>query len=77
VRRGRLELRDLYDEHGAYVYHNGINPAAMIAMVAGLAVATVGLIVPALRFLFDGAWFSAAIVAGVLYWMLMKRGARG
>ena len=75
VRRGRLELRDLYDEHGAYVYHNGINPAAMIALVAGLAVATVGLLVPALRFLFDGAWFSAAIVAGVLYWMLMKRGA--
>ena len=75
VRRGRLELRGLYDEHGAYVYHNGINPAAMIALVAGLAVATVGLLVPALRFLFDGAWFSAAIVAGVLYWMLMKRGA--
>jgi NCS1 family nucleobase:cation symporter-1 len=75
VRRGALLLRDLYDEHGVYAYRRGVNPAALIAMAAGLAVAGVGLLVPALRYLFDGAWFSAAIVAGVLYWMLMKRGA--
>ncbi len=33
----------------------------------GIVAALVGLAVPALRFLFDGAWFSAALVSAVVY----------
>ena len=37
--------------------------------------ALAGLLHPSLRFLFDGAWFSAAIVAFVLYAVLMRPAA--
>ena len=73
VRRGVLLLADLYREQGAYTYRGGVNPHAMAALAAGVAVALAGLAHPAVRFLFDGAWFSAAIVSFGLYWILMKR----
>jgi nucleobase:cation symporter-1, NCS1 family len=73
LRRGRLELRELYAEQGVYRYRGGINPAAMIALVAGIAVAMLGLVAPPLRFLFDGAWFTAAGMSGLLYYVLMRR----
>jgi len=72
VRRGALSLPDLYAEGGAYWYDGGINRRAMVAMAAGILVALGGLLHPALRFLFSGAWFSAAIVAFALYAILMR-----
>ena len=74
IRRGRLALRDLYAEDGVYRYDRGVNRAAMIALAAGVVVALLGLVAPGLRFLFDGAWFSAAVVSFGVYWVLMKRG---
>jgi NCS1 family nucleobase:cation symporter-1 len=53
-------------------YTGGVNRRALLALAAGIAAALAGLLHPALRFLFDGAWFSAAGVAGGLYWLLMK-----
>jgi NCS1 family nucleobase:cation symporter-1 len=50
----------------------GVNRAGMIALGAGVATALTGLLHPSVRFLFDGAWFSAAAVAFVLYAMLMR-----
>jgi NCS1 family nucleobase:cation symporter-1 len=50
-----------------------VNPVAMIALAAGIGTALLGLVMPGLRFLFDGAWFSAAGVSGVLYYALMRR----
>jgi NCS1 family nucleobase:cation symporter-1 len=73
LRRGALRLAELYVLGGAYGYRGGINRRAMIALVAGVATALAGLLTPALRFLFDGAWFSAAIVSFGLYWWLMRR----
>jgi len=73
VRRGALSLRDLYDATGAYRYDGGVNRNALVALGAGVAVALAGLLHPRVRFLFDGAWFSAAIVSFVLYWWLMRR----
>jgi nucleobase:cation symporter-1, NCS1 family len=70
VRRGVLDVRALYDESGAYWYRGGVASGAMIALVAGVGTALLGLVVPALHFLFSGAWFSAAIVAGVVHWAL-------
>jgi len=75
VRRGALSLPDLYAEGGAYWYDGGINRRAMAAMAAGVLAALAGLLHPSLRFLFSGAWFSAAIVAFVLYAVLMRPAA--
>jgi len=41
-------------------------------MGAGVATALAGLLHPSVRFLFDGAWFSATAVAFVLYALLMR-----
>ena len=72
IRRGALSLRDLYTEDGAYAYTDGVNRRAVVALVAGILVALAGTLHPRLRFLFDGAWFSAAGVSFVLYWRLMR-----
>lgn len=73
LRRARLQLADLYRADGAYRYRDGVNPAAMWALVAGIGTALIGRVVPALSVLFDGAWFSAAIVSFVVYLVLMRR----
>jgi NCS1 family nucleobase:cation symporter-1 len=75
IRRGELAVDELYAETGRYGYRGGVNPAAMIALAAGIAAALAGLIVPGLRLLFDGAWFSAAIVAALVYRALMRETA--
>jgi NCS1 family nucleobase:cation symporter-1 len=77
VRRLRLRLADLYREDGAYAYDGGVNRAAVVALAAGVLVALAGKLDPRVGFLFDGAWFSAAIVAFLVYAVLMRGGARG
>jgi NCS1 family nucleobase:cation symporter-1 len=72
VRRRELDVRGLYDENGPYRYRDGVNPSAIIALLAGVLVALLGLISPSLRFLFDGAWFSATFVAFAVYYALMR-----
>ena len=73
IRRGVLDVADLYAEDGRYRYQNGVNPAALVATAAGIVVALAGLVVPGWRLLFDGAWFSAAIASAVVYLALMRR----
>jgi NCS1 family nucleobase:cation symporter-1 len=73
IRRGVLDVADLYAEHGRYRYENGVNPAALVATGAGIGVALAGLVVPGWRLLFDGAWFSAAFASAVVYLALMRR----
>jgi NCS1 family nucleobase:cation symporter-1 len=75
VRRGRLDVRGLYDEHGPYRYRDGVNPRALAALLAGVGVALLGLAAPGLRFLFDGAWFSATLVSLATYYALMRPAA--
>jgi NCS1 family nucleobase:cation symporter-1 len=72
LRRGKLDLAALYREDGVYGYDGGINWRAVIATVAGIGVALLGLVVPGLGFLFSGAWFSATLVAFVGYYLMMK-----
>ncbi|RMF67352.1 MAG: nitrate reductase [Calditrichaeota bacterium] len=73
VRRGVLNLRDLYSETGDYAYSNGFNHPALLALAAGIAVALLGKLHPALQFLFNGAWFSAALVSFFVYFFLTKK----
>ena len=61
VRRRRLQLEDLYLVSGVY---RGWNWRAIAATLAGCALAWGGLIVPALKPLYDYAWFVGFFVAG-------------
>ena len=72
VRRFRLVLEDLYSERGVYTYQDGVNRAALIALTAGIAAAMAGKLHPSLAFLFNGAWFTAALVSFVVYAGLMR-----
>lgn len=69
IRRGRLLLPDLYRLDGIY---RRWNPRALAALVAGVGVALVGLVVPALRVLYDYAWFAGFGVAFAVYALLMR-----
>jgi NCS1 family nucleobase:cation symporter-1 len=73
VRRAQLDLRDLYLENGAYAYTRGVNRAAIVAMLGGILTALAGTLHPAVGFLFDGAWFSGAVVSFLMYLFLMRR----
>ena len=72
LRRTQLDTDSLYRRNGIYEYSSGINPKALIALVAGVFVALVGLVVPSVRFLYDYAWFVGFFVAGATYLTLMK-----
>jgi len=73
LRKCELDVNALYHADGKYAYTGGVNWNAIVALVAGIAVALIGLIVPALRWLYDYAWFVGFFVAGILYLLLMKK----
>ena len=73
VRRTRVSLSDLFAPNGAYAYRSGVNPAAMAALAAGVAVALIGYFVPALGWLYTASWFSGCLTSFVLYGLLMSR----
>ncbi|NKB88605.1 MAG: nitrate reductase [Acidobacteria bacterium] len=72
LRRTKLDVEGLYKSDGPYHYANGVNYAAMTATAAGILTALVGLWVPSLYALFEGAWFSAAFVSCTVYWLMMR-----
>ncbi len=72
IRRTRLDLAGLYREEGPYWYDRGVHRTAILALLAGLAVALTGLLDARLIFLFDGAWFSATIVSFLVYLLLAR-----
>jgi NCS1 family nucleobase:cation symporter-1 len=84
VRRMVLNPVELYRTVGEYSYRRGVNPAAIAALVAGIApsvpgfLGTVGLVDPArvggfLMHLYSYAWFVGFFVATILYLALMRR----
>jgi cytosine/uracil/thiamine/allantoin permease len=67
VRRRSLNVDDLYRRGGEYEYSKGVNPRALVSLALGIALALLGLAIPALRWLYDYAWFVGfAVSAGVL-----------
>jgi NCS1 family nucleobase:cation symporter-1 len=76
LRHTRLDTESLYRREGQYEYRNGINPRALIALLAGIAAALIGLWVPAFDWLFKLAWFVGFGVAAVVYLALMGTAPR-
>jgi NCS1 family nucleobase:cation symporter-1 len=74
VRRRTLRLEDLYLAHGAYA---GWNVRAIAATAAGCALAWGGLVIPALKPLYDFAWFVGFFAAGAVHVALAQQGQRG
>jgi len=69
VRRKRiLNSQDLYRRGGLYEFSSGVNWLAILALVAGSAVAFIGLIYSPVRVLYDYAWFVGFGVSFVAYW---------
>ena len=73
VRHARLKISDLYRRDGIYEYDNGVNLRAVAELGVGVIVALLGLVIPALRLLYDYAWFVGFGVAGAVYVALMQR----
>jgi len=71
IRGTRLSVNSLYHREGIYHYTRGINPRAILALVAGVTVAIIGIWVPSLGFLYDYAWFVGFFVAAIIYALLM------
>jgi NCS1 family nucleobase:cation symporter-1 len=72
VRKQRLELGDLYRMQGVYTYTNGWNWRAVLATLVGCGLAWIGLLVHALRPLYDYAWFVGFGASAVTHLVLMK-----
>ena len=71
VRGTRLDTYSLYRRGGMYEYRNGLNPAAIVALVAGVFAALVGKFVPSVSFLYDYAWFVGFFLSGAIYYLMM------
>jgi NCS1 family nucleobase:cation symporter-1 len=73
IRHRQLVVEDLYRRDGIYKYWRGFNLRAIIALFAGVAMALIGVAVPAMRWLYDYAWFAGFFISGGLYLLLMRR----
>ena len=72
VRKKIILVEDLYERRGFYEFSGGFNWRAMAALAAGAGVAFIGLIVPALRVLYDYAWFVGFAASFLVYWAMMR-----
>ncbi|WDL96228.1 NCS1 family nucleobase:cation symporter-1 [Alicyclobacillus sp. ALC3] len=75
VRRQRLDLVALYSTNSRYDYARGFNLQAVWALVIGWLIAVIGLIVPALHFLWSGGWLFS-LLGGMIAYVLLMRGDR-
>jgi NCS1 family nucleobase:cation symporter-1 len=80
IRRTRLDLDGLYRPAGPYWYAGGFNPAALIALVVGIApcvpgfLGTIGVmeVGPAWMAMYNYAWFISFGLSATSYLILMK-----
>jgi NCS1 family nucleobase:cation symporter-1 len=69
VRNKQLALADLYRTNGIY---SGWNWRAIVATLIGCGLAWLGLVVPALKPLYDYGWFVGFGAAAIIHYALMK-----
>ena len=73
VRKRTLDPEELFRRRGEYEFSGGFNWRAVAALVAGIFVALIGLVVPALHSLYQYAWFVGFGVSFVVYLLIMPR----
>src|SRR5580693_8050390 len=73
IRQKNLSTQDLYQRGGLYEYSSGVNWQAIASLAAGAGVAFVGLFVPALRVLYNYAWFVGFAVSFFAYFILTSK----
>ena len=84
IRKKNLTADDLYRHGGIYSYTNGFNPAAIIALLCGIAPNLPGFLLQIkvvsvtafpewISHLYNYAWFVGFIVSGVVYLLLMRK----
>ena len=80
IRRFKFEIYDLFYHKGRFRYFRGINPAAIIAFVITMILvfppstyvgSSAGLLYPYQDWVFQNAWVSAILIAGIIYILLM------
>lgn len=71
IRRRTLLLDDLYLPDGVYQYSGGFNWRALFALGLGAGTALIGLLIPAMRTLYDYSWFVGFGISFVAYYCLM------
>jgi nucleobase:cation symporter-1, NCS1 family len=76
VRKRSLNMDDLYRRGGEYEYSGGYNPRGLLSLALGIAAALLGLVVPAVRVLYDYAWFVGFAVSAASYALLMSARSR-
>jgi nucleobase:cation symporter-1, NCS1 family len=72
IRKKIILVEDLYQRRGFYEFSSGFHWRAIVALAAGAGLAFVGLLVPAVRVLYDYAWFVGFVTSFVVYWVLMR-----
>ena len=73
IRHKNLSAQDLYQRGGQYEYSRGIHWQAIVSLASGAGVAFVGLFVPALRVLYNYAWFVGFAVSFFSYLVLTTK----
>ncbi len=76
LRKKRILVGELYRRGSFYEFSNGFNWPALISLGLGAGAALVGLAVPALRPLFDYAWFVGFGVAFLAYLLMTLNAER-
>ena len=73
IRKTSLNLAALYKADDEYSYGGrNFNPAALIALAAGVSSALIGYWVPALNLFYQLSWFTGVLVSGGIYYFLMR-----
>jgi nucleobase:cation symporter-1, NCS1 family len=71
IRRRKLVVEDLYLRGREYEYSGGFNWRALIALALGAGTALAGLVIPAMRPLYDYSWFVGFAISFAVYFLLM------
>lgn len=79
IRKFQIDVDALYTEGSEYEFTNGFNVPGVVATGLGVAVVVAGMVFTGadggldLSFLAEGAWFSGALTAALVYTVLAKR----